>query len=64
MPKWARRCLPSFLKSDLNIDTGDDDDLRWNDENPMMMLAMGVVWIGLLGLITLGIFALIKYLKS
>jgi len=33
-------------------------------QNPMMMLAMGVVWIGLLGLITLGIFALIKYLKS
>ena len=33
-------------------------------QNPVMMLAVGVVWIGLLGLITLGIFALIKYLKS
>ena len=34
MPKWARRWLPSLLKSDLSIDTGDDDDLRWNDAKP------------------------------
>jgi hypothetical protein len=27
-------------------------------QNPVMMLAMGVVWIGLLGLMMLGIFAL------
>ncbi|GEM_PF-3121075 len=33
-------------------------------QNPVMMPAVGVVWIGLLGLITLGIFAFIKYLKS
>ena len=34
MPKWAWRWLPSLLKSDLTIDTGDDDDLRWNDAEP------------------------------
>lgn len=30
----------------------------------MMMIGMGVFWIGLLILVTLGIFALVKYLKS
>ena len=30
----------------------------------MIMIGMGVFWIGLIGLIILGIFALMKYLKS
>jgi hypothetical protein len=30
----------------------------------MIMIGMGVFWIGLIGLIILGIFALVKYLKS
>jgi hypothetical protein len=33
-------------------------------QNPMMMIAMGVIWLALLGLIVLGNFALIKYLKT
>jgi len=32
--------------------------------SPIMMIGMGVFWIGLLILLTLGIFALVKYLKS